>query len=365
MLDVPTPVDGGTDARDRSPALRDAAFTFLDWADPGLVAAARGAGADVGAALAIARGLAPVARELGRDSWTVLRVLASLGAGDLTVARVVEPHLDALAILGQAAGAGAAEDGPVPSPAAGSTWGVYAAHAPGAHLRATESDGRWTLEGTKPWCSLAGQVSHAVITAHVDAHRRRAFAVDLSHPGVHLSDAPWVSRGLAAVRSTGLRLEDVPATPVGPTGWYLSRPGFAWGGVGVAAVWFGAAATLAQAVLDAARRREPDQVATLHLGRLDQGLRAAELELRGAAAAIDSGAAAGRAGELVAARARNAAAAAAELALTESARALGPGPLTAQEEHARRVVDLTVYVRQHHGDRDLARTGTLLIGQQG
>ena len=82
-------------------------------------------------------------------------------------------------------------------------------------------------------------------------------------------------------------------------------------------------------------------------------------------AAIDATDGVGQAGQLMAARARNAAAAAAELALTETARALGPGPLTSHEEHARRVADLTVYVRQHHGDRDLARTGSLLVGPPG
>ncbi|MEO6021313.1 MAG: acyl-CoA dehydrogenase [Knoellia sp.] len=366
MLGTSTPRDTPT----REPA-STAAFSFLSWADAGLVAAARGAGPDVESALSLARGLGPVSARLGTSTWTYLQVLASLGAGDLTVARVVEPHLDALTILDQATSADAVipDDGSraglvVPTPAPGSTWGVYAAHAPGAHLRASVGAAGWTLTGTKPWCSLAGDVSHAIITAHVDEHRRRAFAVDLSHPGVHLSDSPWVSRGLVGVRSTGIHLDAVPAVPVGPAGWYLSRPGFAWGGVAVAAVWFGAASALAQSVLDGARRREPDQIATLHLGRLDGALRAAELELRAAAHAIDEGLAAGPVGELVAARARNAAAAAGELALSEVARALGPAPLTADEEHARRVADLTVYVRQHHGDRDLARTGILLVGGQ-
>lgn len=347
MTHLSTP--SATTTRSRGPE-RD--FTFLDWADAGLVAAARDAGPDLEAALALARRLGPVSSRLGESTWAYLQVLGSLGAGDLTVARVIEPHLDALTILAQA--------GQAPPP--GNVWGVYAAHAPGERLLATVEDGSWTLTGTKPWCSLAGELSHAIITAHVDDERRRAFAVDLSHPGVQLSDAPWVSRGLAAVRSTGLHLQAVPAIPVGPVDWYLSRPGFSWGGIAVAAVWFGAAAALAQAVLDAARRRTPDQVALLHLGRLDRCLRAAELELRDAATAIDAGAAVGRAGELVAARARNAAAAAAELALAESGRALGPAPLTLQEEHARRVADLTVYVRQHHGERDLVRGGSLLLG---
>lgn len=344
-----------------------ASFTFLDWADADLVAAARAAGTDLDEALALARGLSPAAAQLGQRTWAYLQTLGSLGAGDLTAARVVEPHLDALAILAQAAdenGERTTGETAYVTPSSGSTWGVYAAHAPGTHLRASDEVRGWILEGTKPWCSLAGQVSHAIITAHVDDHRRRAFAVDLSHPGVHPSDAPWVSRGLAAVRSTSLHLTAVPATPVGPVGWYLSRPGFAWGGAGVAAVWFGAACALAQTVLDGARRRDPDQIALLHLSRLDGALRAAELELRAAAASIDAGLAGGPAGALVAARARNAAATAAELALSETARALGPAPLTSDEEHARRVADLTVYVRQHHGDRDLARTGTLLVGDR-
>lgn len=339
--------------------------SLLRWADDGLVASARSAGPDVDACLEIARELGPTSETLGRSTWTYLQTLGSLGAGDLTVGRVVEPHLDALAIIGQAARRERGVDGSWPSVNAprGSTWGVYAAHAPGAHLDAHSVGGEWMLSGVKPWCSLAGQLSHALITAHIDHTRRQVFAVDLSHQGVRVSDAPWVSRGLAAVRSTALELDAVPALPVGPPGWYLDRPGFAWGGVGVAAVWFGGACALAQTVLDSALRRDPDQVALLHLGRLDLALQGAELALRAAADRIDSGEAKGSVGELMAARVRATVAAAAELTLTETARALGPAPLTSDEEHARRVADLAIYVRQHHGERDVARLGSLLVGR--
>ena len=333
---------------------------FLEWADSSLVEAARDVGTDLDAALQLALALSPLAATLGRSTWTWVRALASLGAGDLTVARVVEPHLDALSILAQAAARDrATDDGwPCEAPPADSTWGVYAAHRPGTRLEAVASGGTWTLTGTKPWCSLADRVSHAVITAHVDEHRRQAFAVDLSHPGVRPSEEPWVARGLAAVRSTALTLSDVPASPVGPPEWYLERPGFAWGGIGVAAVWFGAACALGRAVIDSARQREPDQVALLHLGRIDTALHSTLLTLRDAAARIDDGDAEGRSGQLLAARVRATAAATAELVLGETGRALGPGPLTSDEEHARRVADLTVYVRQHHGERDVARIGS-------
>ena len=46
--------------------------------------------------------------------------------------------------------------------------------------------------------------------------------------------------------------------------------------------------------------------------------------------------------------------------LATAARALGPGPLAHDADHARHVADLEVYVRQHHGERDLAALGALL-----
>ena len=39
-------------------------------------------------------------------------------------------------------------------------------------------------------------------------------------------------------------------------------------------------------------------------------------------------------------------------------RALGAGPLCRDSAHAHRVADLSVYLRQHHGERDLAELGT-------
>jgi hypothetical protein len=41
-------------------------------------------------------------------------------------------------------------------------------------------------------------------------------------------------------------------------------------------------------------------------------------------------------------------------------RALGAGPLGHNEAHSRRVADLTVYLRQHHAERDLAQLGELV-----
>ena len=49
----------------------------------------------------------------------------------------------------------------------------------------------------------------------------------------------------------------------------------------------------------------------------------------------------------------------AETVLTVAGHTLGPGPLAFDEAYARRVADLQLYIRQHHGERDLATLGRL------
>ena len=307
-----------------------------------------------------------LAVELGRTTprpvagHTIARweVLASLGATDLTVARVAEPHLDALAILDEAQRSGVAPDASWPDDA---TWGVYAAEGGGERLRATRgADGQWRLDGPKPWCSLADQVTHALVTAWVNGDRR-LFAMALGQPGVTVNPTgAWVSRGLSRVTSTGLQLAGVSAAPVGQVGWYLRRPGFAWGGAGVAAIWFGATVSLARRLYDATRGRTPDQVALVHLGAVDAALARARAVLVEVGELAESGLDPAQA-DLTCQRVRQVVADTAHEVLDRVGRALGPGPLTTEEEHARRVADLEVYLRQHHGERDQARLGSTVL----
>ncbi len=277
--------------------------------------------------------------------------LAALAAEDLTAARAVEPHLDAAAILAQAG---------VQLPA-GTTWGVFAAESSGTRLEAKPNNdgGAWLLSGTKPWCSLAAQLDHAVVTAHVDGGRR-AFAVDLTQPAVTVEPAEWISRGLAGVPSGPVSFQQAVATPVGGTDWYLRRPGFAWGGIGVAACWFGGAVGLFRTLRTAATSRTPDQLALAWLGEADRLLAAGADVLAAAAAAVDAGAA----GAVQAHRVRGQIAAICSRMLEICGHALGPAPLVWDEQHARRVADLTVYLRQHHASRDDAALGALVLEQQ-
>ena len=315
-----------------------------------LAARARTAAGDVRRALALARehGESLPRPGAGRTAhlWSAL---ATVAAADLTVARVLEPHLDALAILEQAdvqAGAG--------------TWGVFAAEGPGEPLRAAPAGSSYVLEGRKHWCSLAGELDHALISAWVDADRR-LFAVDLHHPGVTPVAGTWVARGLSAVDSGPVDMAAVDAHPVGPTGWYLDRPGFAWGAIGVAAVWFGGAVGVARRMVAASASREPDQVALVHLGAVDARLHAARSVLQQAASALDAGDLTGTDGWRAALRVRDVVADACEEVVRRAAHGLGPGPLATDEDHARRVADLDLYLRQWHAERDQAGLGRMLL----
>ena len=306
---------------------------------------------DVAGHLELAAALGAAApRPASGSTATLWESLATLGAHDLQLARAVEPHLDALSILDEA-GVGVAA-GP------GATWGVFAAEGPGIRLVARRDGERWLLEGTKPWCSLASHLSHALVTAWVDDRTRGLFALDLRDPAVRTGEHAerWVPRGLPDVVSTPIEVEGAAVTPVGAPGWYLERDGFAWGGIGVAAVWYGGTVGLARRLAQPAGR-ELDQVAHLHLGAVDQHLTASRAVLAEAAAVVDSGRVTGSAAAALATRVRSVVVASAEGVLAACEHALGPGPQVGDASYAAALADLRLYLRQHHAERDLAALG--------
>ncbi len=308
-----------------------------------------------GAALAVAAQWAGRLPLPGRGRTTVLwEALATVASVDLSVARAVEPHLDAVAILAEAEGGHPA-----------GAWGVFAAEGPGTRVAARPDDGvggpGWLLTGTKPWCSLADRLDRALVTAWLDDEHRGLFALDLGHPGVRAATGEWHARGLTSIVSGRLELDAVPAAAVGGPGWYLARDGFAWGGLGVAAVWYGGTVGVARRLLHQTRARTPDQLALVHLGRVDTALGTARAALVDAALAVDAGRADGPAGALLALRVRQVVADAAQTVLTTAEHALGPGPLALEADHAARVSDLRLYLRQHHAERDTAALGRLVV----
>ena len=335
-----------------------------------LLAAAQAAAGDVPALLDLAKATARTAPKPGEGNTALLwEILASVTAVDVAAGRVLEPHLDAAAILAQATHDASAEDGAVQDFGGvhfEGGWGVFAAEAAGMRLGARAVPGGFLLDGSKPWCSLAAQLDHAVVTAQVEDGGRAAFAVDLHAGGVSFADPGWTSRGLREVPSGTVRFDAVPAVPLGAPGWYYQRPGFAWGGMGVAACWLGGAVAVARSFSDSLRKaaaggREPDQIALAHLGEIDRTLSSLTAHLALTAARIDSGGLSGKNAWGEALRVRGNVAAAVERIQSLVSQNLGPGPLVFEEEYGKRMADLSLYIRQHHAMRDDAQLGALTL----
>ncbi|MFI0236086.1 acyl-CoA dehydrogenase [Streptomyces sp. NPDC016845] len=279
-----------------------------------------------------------------------LAALQSVAEDDLCLARLVEGHVDALAILAEL-------DGPSPRP--GRRWGVWAAEPPGTTLEAVRSGDGWVLDGLKPYCSGARSCTHALVTART-AEGRRLFAVTIDPATCVPVRGTWQAVGMAGSDTPDVRFHQVPAVAVGDVESYVRRPGFEHGGIGVAACWYGGAVAVARALRDAAARR-PEPHTDAHLGAVDVQLHAAGAVLHRAAAEIDADPfdSAGEA-RVRTMRVRAFVESVCSEVLTRVGRATGAGPLCHDPRHARAVADLTVYVRQHHGERDLAALGALL-----
>lgn len=277
--------------------------------------------------------------------------LAQLAEVDIDAARLAEAHTDAIAILTELGGLQAKP---------GQLWGVWAAESRDAVLTADDGGHQPTLNGTKVWCSGAGLCTHALVTARHASGQRALYAVDLGHAGVRPLPSGWRNPGMAESDTRSVQFSSAPATPVGEPGEYLSRPGFWYGAIGVAACWLGGARAVATPLYARVAKDSADPHAQAHLGAVDAALAAGEAMLASAATVVDDDPL-NRKGtaELIARRTRATIEVAVEETITRTGRALGPAPLCQDAQHAKRVADLAIYVRQSHAERDLARLGQL------
>lgn len=281
------------------------------------------------------------------DRW---RVLSHVGGHDLSLAKLFEGHTDALAILHELG----RPDLHVPA----RVWGVWCAEPPGQKIQFTREkcDGVGLIYGTKPWCSGARHVNWALLSGWNDAGDPCLLAVDMKQPEVRVTTEGWHAVGMQASASQDVEFDGAHAQLVGSPGAYVARAGFHHGSGGVAACWYGAAASIVEIVQVILRDRPEALHGLAHLGAMDVSLAQAACLLRVAAQYID--AKPHQTCEYAANRARLAVESAAETILLRAPRALGAGPLCKNARLARMMADLPVFIRQSHAERDLAAHGT-------
>lgn len=288
------------------------------------------------------------------------QVLERVARHDLSLAKLYESHVDALAILCEIDGR--------PRPDPGLIHAVWASEArvdPIAVRRTgivadrdEQRSTRVVVDGRKSWCSGADLVDIALMTA-VDADGARVLVeLRLDADGLSIDRSRWHAVGMNRSGSFDVLCNGVHARLVGPNGGYLDRPGFWHGGAGVAACWYGAAAAIGTRVRDLQRQRD-DLHALAHLGAIDAALACGAALLRETAAAIDTAPA--RDAMRIVLRARGAIADLCEEVIHHAVRAVGPGPLCNEADLAQRIADLPIFIRQSRAEHDRVAQSRALL----
>jgi alkylation response protein AidB-like acyl-CoA dehydrogenase len=270
--------------------------------------------------------------------------LARWAGRDLSLGRLAEGHVDALAILDEAGA----------KPEAGRTYGVWAARPPENGTRARLKTDGWHLSGMKPFCSGSTHLERALVTAQAtDGYR--LFEISVADHVVAVHPGTWPAIGMARSMSDTLEFGGPPVEPrhtVGLPEFYVERPGFWFGAVGVAACWFGGARALVAHVATTVGPHPSDVVAA-EVGRAVAHVEAMHRVLEHAADEIDADPVdAQRGAQRRAIVVRHAVHHAANRVLDHVAAAGGARPLCHDEEQARRAADLYVYLSQFHGPQD-------------
>jgi hypothetical protein len=281
----------------------------------------------------------------GGETPTRLQALRGWGAADLSFARIAEAHTDAVAIL--------SECGHMPRSDA--LYAVWASDAPPSRVTCQRiANNEWRIDGVKQFCSGATFVDAALVTAQ---HADGIFLFDLPIKQARAipQAAEWATPAFADTATTAVKFESLLISDrhrLGDAGWYLNRPGFWHGSVGPAACWAGGAQSLVDAAVTLNR---PDPHSRAHVGALEAtawGLHAL-LEQVGREIDADPENRSGTA-RVRGLKVRHLIERACAEVLDRFARASGPHLLAFDPFIIRQHQALSLYIRQCHGERDLA-----------
>jgi hypothetical protein len=156
--------------------------------------------------------------------------LLDLGRENLSLARLAEAHIDALAIL--------AEAGCAPDPTA--LYGVWGSEAPNRSLRLECASRGLELSGSKAFCSGAALIDRALVTVSVPEQRLVDLDLRANMGNMTIDGTAWIASAFAETGTATVEFDRAFITEeqlVERNGWYLERPGFWHGACGPAACW--------------------------------------------------------------------------------------------------------------------------------
>lgn len=279
-----------------------------------------------------------------RSRW---EVFAALGAFDLSVAKLFESHFDALAIL-QEAGV----------PAHTGIYGVWASKFGGKYLRGEQDSrsGNWLIQGEIAFASGVSTIDHSLVPVSTPKGEILFQIPKEAIVSNEIDRSRWHTPGMQDAETAWIRVEaQLPESQtVGDAGFYLNRPGFWAGGLGVAACWLGAAQKIFETWhLGALAKSYSDPLDQAARAHAFCALKACSTQLMALANQLDGVGLSSGNGMREALMLRHLSDRVANEVAERSARSLGPILMVGNAEHSRRVLDLQVFTRQCHGEKDL------------
>ena len=292
-------------------------------------------------------------------SWTgLVEGLLRVGVTDIPLGRLVEGHVDALRILGQAG----------VEPRRGARYGVWASRSAGTGVAAVVEGADLRLNGTIRFASGAGILDRALVPVWLDPETH--LLVDLAVDGLPVDRSHWHTSAMRVSHSHTVNVADLVVDTdavIGEPGFYLDRPGFLPGGVGVAAVWAGGLSRVLDVAVAMLAGRRVTEAQDARLGRARLQLIAALTAVRAAGdsprRAVVRGAPQPTTATVIAdvvTESRAVVAHAVMAALAEVRLLAGPAGLAFDTDLGHALDDLGLYAAQLNVDAEATRVGTAL-----
>ncbi|MDF2702330.1 MAG: hypothetical protein K0S10_1274 [Rubrobacteraceae bacterium] len=304
------------------------------------------------------------------EEWRVLRAVAR---ADGSVGRILDGHFNGVERLSVLA----------PEPlrsrelaavASGrlrlGVWGADPIPGEGTPARLVKTNGRYSLEGVKTFCSGATGLDRALVAVRAPAGEPAGSPllayVDLSE-GVEIDDGWFKASGMRASESHRVVFEGAAVLAVlGEPGELVREPYFGRDAIRTAVTWAGIADSAVEGALGilAAKSagREPNDLASLAAGRMLASRGTIDRWLEHAASFVDTNPEASTAH--FSTQLRESIAAAARDILDVAARAVGSHPFATASDLDRARRDLELFLLQHRLEPALARVGKRAIEER-
>jgi alkylation response protein AidB-like acyl-CoA dehydrogenase len=168
------------------------------------------------------------------EAQSLFRILAAVGRGDLSVARIFEGHVNALLLI-RLFGSEAQQEHHASLASSGELYGIWNTDVPGEAVALEDG----ILRGRKNFASGVEGINHALVTAQTPQGRQ---LVIVPTAGLEIDRSWWHPLGMRASGSHVVYFQSTVSTDqqlLGTPGDYLKEPWFSGGAIRFAAAHVG------------------------------------------------------------------------------------------------------------------------------